>query len=142
MSSGIALENLPLLMSQEAGVKSQEQLEAACLNMAKAAMYGGNAINTQLAGYVHAFAHSIGATYHLSHGQAISLMLLPVLEFQKEACQAHYEAIAKYCGVPDFLQAIRELITACDMDKNVCITEHPKRQRIISYGFAIIRKKS
>ena len=115
----LILENLPLLMSQEAGVKSQEQLEAACLNMAKAAMYGGNAINTQLAGYVHAFAHSIGATYHLSHGQAISLMLLPVLEFQKEACQAHYEAIAKYCGVSDFLQAIRELIAACDMDKIV-----------------------
>ena len=115
----LILENLPLLMSQESGVKSQEQLEAACLNMAKAAMYGGNAINTQLAGYVHAFAHSIGATYHLSHGQAISLMLLPVLEFQKEACQAHYEAIAKYCGVPDFLQAIRELIAACDMDKIV-----------------------
>lgn len=115
----LILENLPLLMSQESGVKSQEQLEAARLNMAKAAMYGGNAINTQLAGYVHAFAHSIGATYHLSHGQAISLMLLPVLEFQKEACQAHYEAIAKYCGVPDFLQAIRELIAACDMDKIV-----------------------
>ena len=115
----LILENLPLLMSQESGVKSQEQLETARLNMAKAAMYGGNAINTQLAGYVHAFAHSIGATYHLSHGQAISLMLLPVLEFQKEACQAHYEAIAKYCGVPDFLQAIRELIAACDMDKIV-----------------------
>ena len=116
----LILENLPVLCeSQESRVKSQEQLEQARLNMARAAMYGGNAINTQLAGYVHAFAHSIGAMYHLSHGQAISLMLLPVLEFQKEACQAHYEALAKYCGVPDFLQAIRELIAACGMDKIV-----------------------
>ena len=82
-----------------------------------AAMYGGNAINTQLAGYVHAFAHSIGATYHLSHGQAISLMLLPVLEFQQDACQAQYKVLAEYCGVPDFLQAIRELMAKCEMDK-------------------------
>ncbi|MBQ9603478.1 MAG: iron-containing alcohol dehydrogenase [Paludibacteraceae bacterium] len=108
----IILENLPVVLREP-------ENQAARLNMAKAAMYGGNAINTQLAGYVHAFAHSIGATYHLSHGQAISLMLLPVLEFQKEACQAHYEAIAKYCGVSDFLQAIRELIAASGMDKIV-----------------------
>ena len=115
----IILENLPLLTSEGVKELKSERVEAARLNMAKAAMYGGNAINTQLAGYVHAFAHSIGATYHLSHGQAISLMLLPVLEFQKEACQTHYEAIAKYCGVSDFLQAIRELIAACGMDKIV-----------------------
>jgi len=113
----LILENLPLLTSERMNELTNERLEAARLNMAKAAMYGGNAINTQLAGYVHAFAHSIGAKYHLSHGQAISLMLMPVLEFQKKACQAHYEALAKYCGVPDFLQAIRELIATCGMDQ-------------------------
>ena len=115
----LILENLPVLMNEGVKELTNEKAEQARLNMARAAMYGGNAINTQLAGYVHAFAHSIGAMYHLSHGQAISLMLLPVLEFQKEACQAHYEALAKYCGVPDFLQAIRELIAACGMDKIV-----------------------
>ena len=113
----LILENLPLLTTEGVKELTSESLEAARLNMARAAMYGGNAINTQLAGYVHAFAHSIGAMYHLSHGQAISLMLLPVLEFQKEACQAQYEALARYCGVPDFLQAIRELMAACGMDK-------------------------
>ena len=115
----LILENLPLLTSEGVKELTKERLETARLNMAKAAMYGGNAINTQLAGYVHAFAHSIGAMYHLSHGQAISLMLLPVLEYQKDVCQAHYEALAKYCGVPDFLQAIRELMTACGMDQLV-----------------------
>ena len=110
----LILENLPILYTEEGS-----ESETARLNMAKAAMYGGNAINTQLAGYVHAFAHSIGAMYHLSHGQAISLMLMPVLEFQKEACKAHYEALAKYCNVPDFLQAIRELMATCGMDQIV-----------------------
>ena len=113
----LILENLPLLTSEGVNDLTDEQASEARLNMARAAMYGGNAINTQLAGYVHAFAHSIGAMYHLSHGQAISLMLLPILEFQKEACKVHYEALAKYCGVPDFLQAIRELMAACGMNK-------------------------
>ena len=115
----LILENLPLLTSEGVKELTSERAEQARLNMAKAAMYGGNAINTQLAGYVHAFAHSIGAMYHLSHGQAISLMLMPVLEFQKEACKAHYEALAKYCNVPDFLQAIRELMATCGMDQIV-----------------------
>ena len=116
----LIMENLPLLMDTEDGVQvTDEQLEQARLNMAKAAMYGGNAINTQLAGYVHAFAHSIGAKYHLSHGQAISLMLLPVLEFQKNECAQKYAELAEYCNVPDFLQAIRELMATCGMDQIV-----------------------
>ena len=126
----LILENLPLLTSEGVKELTSEGAEQARLNMAKAAMYGGNAINTQLAGYVHAFAHSIGAMYHLSHGQAISLMLLPVLEFQKEACLHHYAELARYCGLVErplsvndaqaaelFLQAIRDLIAACDMDQ-------------------------
>jgi aldehyde dehydrogenase (NAD+) len=114
----LILENLPLLMKPSAVSHpfSEEELNQARLNMCRAAMYGGNAINTQLAGYVHAFAHSIGAKYHLSHGQAISLMLMPVLEFQKEACKDKYDALAKYCGVPDFLQAVRDLLKTCGLD--------------------------
>ena len=113
----LILENLPLLTSEGVGELASERMNEARLAMCRAAMYGGNAINTQLAGYVHAFAHSIGAMYHLSHGQAISLMLMPVLEFQKEACQAQYEALAKYCGVPDFLQAVRELLKQVGLDQ-------------------------
>ncbi len=127
----LILENLPLLCKEPSARSDLNQpSEEARLNMARAAMYGGNAINTQLAGYVHAFAHSIGAMYHLSHGQAISLMLLPVLEFQKEACLHHYAELARYCGLVErplsvndvqaaelFLQAIRDLIAACDMDR-------------------------
>ncbi len=127
----LILENLPLLCKEPSARSDLNQpSEEARLNMARAAMYGGNAINTQLAGYVHAFAHSIGAMYHLSHGQAISLMLLPVLEFQKEACLHHYAELARYCGLVErplsvndaqaaelFLQAIRDLIAACDMDQ-------------------------
>ena len=106
----LILENLPIVM------KEPENIEAR-LALCRAAMYGGNAINTQLAGYVHAFAHSIGAKYHLPHGQAISLMLLPVLEFQKEVCKDKYDELAKYCGVPDILKAVKVLMAHCGMDQ-------------------------
>jgi aldehyde dehydrogenase (NAD+) len=106
----LILENLPIVMHDPENVEAR-------LALCRAAMYGGNAINTQLAGYVHAFAHSIGAKYHLPHGQAISLMLLPVLEFQKEVCKDKYDELAKYCSVPDILQAVRELMVQCGMDQ-------------------------
>lgn len=122
----LILHHLPILLSEPENNESR-------LAMCRAAMYGGNAINTQLAGYVHAFAHSIGAKYHLSHGQAISLMLLPVLEFQKEACITRYAELARYCGLTGessalslqmtdeqaaetFLQALRDLLHTCGID--------------------------
>ena len=118
----LILQNLPLVMREP-------ENNDARLAMCRAAMFGGNAINTQLAGYVHAFAHSIGAMYHLSHGQAISLMLMPVLEFQKDACLPQYAELARYCGLVEkplmvddaqaaeiFLQAVRDLMHTCGMD--------------------------
>ena len=116
----LILNNLPLVMREPGNIEAR-------LGMCRAAMYGGNAINTQLAGYVHAFAHSIGAKYHLPHGQAISLMLMPVLEFQKEACLAKYAALARYCALAGvdtadadaadlFLDAVRRLMAECGMD--------------------------
>jgi alcohol dehydrogenase class IV len=113
----LILQNLPKLTGEGGSSLPEEEAIEARGNMCRAAMYGGNAINTQLAGYVHAFAHSIGAKYHLPHGQAISLMLLPVLEFQQPACREKYEKMAQYCGVPDFLEAVRALLKKCGMDK-------------------------
>jgi aldehyde dehydrogenase (NAD+) len=117
----LILQHLPTVM------REPENIEAR-LGMCRAAMHGGNAINTQLAGYVHAFAHSIGAKYHIPHGQAISLMIMPVLEFQKDVCLPRYAELARYCALcsaetPDadaadiFLQAIRQLLETCGMDK-------------------------
>ena len=86
----LTLENLPIL------IREPDRLEAR-QNMCLAALYGGNAINKQLAGYVHAFAHSIGAKYHLSHGNAIALSLLPVMRFQKKTCLHNLAELSRYC---------------------------------------------
>ena len=111
----LILQNLPVVMGEPENIEAR-------LALCRAAMYGGNAINTQLAGYVHAFAHSIGAKYHLPHGVAISLMLMPVLEFQKEACRERYAALAEFCGLEAtaeaFLDAVRQLMAQCGMDRS------------------------
>ena len=116
----LILEHLPVVMKDPENIESR-------LAMCRAAMYGGNAINTQLAGYVHAFAHSIGAKYHIPHGQAISLMLMPILEFQKKECMPKYAMLARYCGLAGeaasdedaaavFLQEVEKLMAQCGMD--------------------------
>ena len=116
----LILHHLPIVMREPENIESR-------LAMCRAAMYGGNAINTQLAGYVHAFAHSIGAKYHIPHGQAITLMMLPVLEYQMETCLRKYALMARYCGLADvhtedriaaerFLQAVKDLIVSCGLD--------------------------
>ena len=117
----LILHHLPVVMREPENVESR-------LAMCRAAMYGGNAINTQLAGYVHAFAHSIGAKYHIPHGQAITLMMLPVLEYQMGTCLRKYALMARYCGLADghtedriaaerFLQAVKDLIVTCGLDQ-------------------------
>ena len=117
----LIFENLPVVIHEPENIEAR-------LGMCRAAYFGGHAINTQLAGYVHAFAHSIGAKYHLPHGQAISLMLMPVLEFQKEACKEKYAMLARHCRFADyetddeqaaevFLQAVARLMSQCGMDK-------------------------
>ena len=117
----LILQHLPVVMREPENIESR-------LAMCRAAMYGGNAINTQLAGYIHAFAHSIGAKYHIPHGQAITLMMLPVLKYQKAACISKYAMMARFCQLADdqmddrhaadqFLQAVSDLIVTCGLDK-------------------------
>ena len=119
----LIFQNLPIVMREPDNIESR-------LGMCRAAYFGGHAINTQLAGYVHAFAHSIGAKYHIPHGQAISLMLLPVLKFQKEVCKEKYAMLARHCHFANFdteddlaselfLQAIAKLMAQCGLDKLV-----------------------
>ena len=117
----LVLENLPILIGEPENVTARQNL---CL----AANYGGNAINKQLAGYVHAFAHTIGAKYHISHGRAIALSLLPVMRVQKDKCRGALSALSRYCGFADasdsddaacdrLLSEIQKLIELCAFER-------------------------
>ena len=117
----LVMENLPILLEDP---KNIEARQATLL----AAHYGGNAINTQLAGYVHAFAHSIGALYHIPHGKAIAWSLIPVLESQEYIRYDKMASLAKHCHIADkddpveeaadkLIIAIKKLLNDCGLEK-------------------------
>ena len=119
----LIFQNLPIVMCEPENIEAR-------LGICRAAYFGGHAINTQLAGYLNAIAHSILAKYHIPHGQAISLMLLPVLKFQEEVCKEKYAMLARHCHFANFdtednqasglfLQAVAKLMAQCGMDKLV-----------------------
>lgn len=110
----IVLDNLLKLKEDP---RNKELRQAMCL----AALYGGNAINKQLAGYVHAFAHSIGAKYHLPHGVAIAYCLYPIMKFQQNSCRGKLEELAPYCGYKssdELLEAVHSLIVESEVTKD------------------------
>ena len=116
----LVLENLPILLREPENTQARQ-------NMCLAAHYGGNAINKQLAGYVHAFAHAIGAKYHVPHGNAIAMSLIPVMKLQKEKGLKRLAELSRYCGLAEpstddavacekLLDAIEALIGLCGFE--------------------------
>lgn len=131
----LVLENLPLLIEDPQNIEARQKM---CI----AAYYGGNAINKQLAGYVHAFAHPIGALYHIPHGKAIAYCLLPVLEAQREVCLDRLGALSVYCGCAEeteepetaadkLLKALRRLLEVCGLEKGCSAIRESDTQQII-----------
>lgn len=131
----LVLENLPKLLEDPKNVEARQ-------HMCTAAYYGGNAINIQLAGYVHAFAHSIGGLYHIPHGKAIAHCLMPVLEAQKDLCIRQLAELAVYCGCAEagtpepeaadsLLEALRQLLTVCGLEKGCAAIRDEDAKRLI-----------
>ena len=117
----LILQNLPLVLDDPHNIEARQAT-------LRAAHYGGNAINTQLAGYVHAFAHSIGALYHIPHGKAIAYCLLPIVAAQEHMRFEEMSALALHCRLADeqdsieaasdkLLLALRELLERCGLEK-------------------------
>ena len=117
----LVFENLPRLISNPGDIDARQ-------NMCLAAYYGGNAINKQLAGYIHAFAHSIGALYHIPHGKAIGLCLIPIVSFHKNICKDKLAKLSVYCGfsketddedtaVSRLIAAFEELLKTCGFER-------------------------
>lgn len=129
----LVMENLPKVMENPDDIPARQA-------MCKAAFLGGNAINKQLAGYVHAVAHSIGAHYHIAHGKAIALSLLPVMRFQQPSCLPKLRDVSVYCGLADatdspsaaadkLLAALEQLLEKCGLtgsEKIVSPADYPQ----------------
>ena len=130
----LVLENLPILLRDPQNIEARQ---ATLL----AAHYGGNAINTQLAGYVHAFAHSIGALYHIPHGKAIAWCLVPIVEAQEHLRYAALAALAVFCGIADasepeeaaadkLILAIKTLLEQCGLEHGCSLLKQEDYDRL------------
>lgn len=109
--SGIQMvfDNLPKVYKRGNSLKAREK-------MALASYYGGLTINIAGLGYVHAFAHQIGAKYRIPHGESNAKVLPHILEFNKTATAGRMAEIAQFLGLgvkgEDELILAERLITA------------------------------
>lgn len=67
--------------------------------MGLAAHYAGLAINQAALGYVHGFAHQLGAYYGVPHGRANALVLPHVLAFNQKISQSRLALLARRIGL-------------------------------------------
>ena len=131
----LVFQNLPHLISNPENIEARQ-------NMCFAAYYGGNSINKQLAGYVHAFAHSIGGLYHIPHGKAIALCLLPLLSFHKNICRDKLAKLSIFCGysketdgevaaVDSLITALEELLETCGFERGCDLIDEKDYKKLI-----------
>ena len=130
----LVLENLPIMLTDPKNIDARQ---ATLL----AAHYGGNAINTQLAGYVHAFAHSIGALYHIPHGKAIAWCLVPIVEAQENLRYDAMADLARHCRVAEdgdsreaaadkLILALKGLLDRCGLEKGCRLLDEKDYDRL------------
>ena len=81
-------------------------------NMLEGSLLAGMAFCTAGVTAVHAFAYPIGAEFHIPHGIANSIMLTPVMEFNKHGSQERFADIAGYLGVDTAALSVKEAADA------------------------------
>ncbi len=139
--SGIQMvfENLPVACKKGANTKAREK-------MALASYYGGLTINIAGLGYVHAFAHQIGAKYRLPHGISNAKVLPYVLEFNKLAATSRMAEISRFLGLEQegdselkladrLIDAVKSLIREVGIDPVVSELKEKDFDPIIKAAF-------
>jgi alcohol dehydrogenase len=92
-------------------------IEKACMNpdamteksnMLLAAFYGGVAITASGTTAVHALSYPLGGKYHIPHGIANAVMLVPVMRFNQEACEKEFAEIYDVlCGAQQIEKKVK-----------------------------------
>jgi alcohol dehydrogenase len=119
----LVFKNLRLAYKRGTNMKARE-------NMALASFYGGLTINLAGLGYVHAFAHQLGARYRIPHGLSNAKVLPHILEFNKDVCAPQLADLARVIDVAHvgdsegqaaqrFIDAVKQLIDDLGIDPTV-----------------------
>lgn len=95
----LALEALEILYKNIGKAYDYGKNIEARSNMLYGSMLAGKAFANSGVAAVHAFSYPIGAEYHIPHGLANSIMLIPVLKFNLQANKEKYWLAAKAIGI-------------------------------------------
>ncbi|KZY29669.1 MULTISPECIES: iron-containing alcohol dehydrogenase [unclassified Oleiphilus] len=139
--SGIQMifENLPKVYKRGNNAKAREK-------MALASYYGGLTINIAGLGYVHAFAHQLGAKYKLPHGESNAKVLPYVLEFTKAASTTRLAELAQCLGLGSrndndtvlaeaFISEVKNLISTLNIENTIPQIKRSDFSEIIQGAF-------
>ncbi|MGR5238611.1 iron-containing alcohol dehydrogenase [Vibrio alfacsensis] len=114
----LIFQYLPQVVEQGSDVEARHK-------MLMASYYAGLAFTKASLGYVHAFAHNLGAKYGLPHGMANGIALLPVLRFSLPEIEPQLKALSEALSVhgesepsaQDLLNRIEALYQAIGFEK-------------------------
>ena len=93
MSDSYAISAISLIRDNLFKVIENGNDAEARLNMANASLMAGVAFSNSMVGLVHAIGHSLGAVCHVPHGDAISILLPYVLEYNLDVCKNEYDKL-------------------------------------------------
>ena len=116
----IALEGIRLITgSIRTAFKNGEDISARS-NMLLGSFYGGVSIGSSSTTAVHALSYPLGGKYRIPHGVANAMLLVPVMEFNRDAISEKLTAAAKVTGIHssskdadlsvEFIRFLKELV--------------------------------
>jgi alcohol dehydrogenase class IV len=134
VSDALALKALELLYGNIRTAVTDGGNVAARSAMLQGSLLAGMAFANSPVGAVHALAYPLGGHYHVPHGLSNSLVLVPVIEFNRPTADRHYAQLAEAMlpgsrftdaarGADAFLDSIRALVA-----------EMPYAQRLSEVG--------
>lgn len=98
VSDMLAVEALRLLAANIVTACREGTNREAREAMLLGSMLAGQAFTNAPVAAVHALAYPLGGQFHISHGLANALMLVPVLRYNASAAAPHYAALATALG--------------------------------------------
>ena len=101
MSDSYAISAISLIRDNLLNAVENGNDEEARLNMANASLMAGVAFSNSMVGLVHAIGHSIGAVCHIPHGDAISILLPYVMEYNLDKCEENYAKLLFFFGTEE-----------------------------------------
>lgn len=87
----LIFENLPKVVEEPSNVIARE-------NLLMASFYAGMSFTRAFIGYVHAFSHTLGGKYGISHGLGNAVLLPHVMKFYLPVCADRFAKLATIVG--------------------------------------------